>query len=324
VEFIVDGKVCDTWLDETRATCVYSHPTGHAVGVPYPPASAYPDNDTYGVLEFGGPHRRATVQMRGRSCVLRGRQVYCHGTNEYGQLGDPTRSDGAQFFAVPGLDDVISLDSDQLRSCAVHASGQVVCWGDNQVEGPYPHDPELCLYSGKPTRGCNRRPTPLAVTDARQVVSVGSPNSWSCRAWVAKAKQVRVSRYGGACLLLNDGGVSCWGKDNPPRGLRDIVQLGENCERAGLRGPRRRSSALLGPALLRRDRGTLRARDLEPGLGRARSGDPSQRGEAAELRGAKRRGGVVLGQPRALPGGPVSPTAGGKGEPGRQIAARAD
>jgi alpha-tubulin suppressor-like RCC1 family protein len=308
VEFVVDPThvVCDTWLDETRATCLYSHPTGHAVGAPYPPASAYPHLDTYGVLEFGGPHSRATVQVQGRSCVLRGHQVYCHGTNEYGQLGDPSRSDVAQFFAVPGLDDVISLDSDQLRSCAVHAGGQVVCWGDNQVEGPYPHDPELCLYSGKPTRGCNRRPTPLAVTDARQVISVGSPimilsrtgqvriecsqehrETGRCHAGelepvpglppleriehgtedtcgltgdgqvfcygyrselgdgvplvdrapapvagVANAKQVRVSRYGGACVVLNDGGVSCWGKDNPPRGLRDIVQLGENCARA--------------------------------------------------------------------------------------------
>jgi alpha-tubulin suppressor-like RCC1 family protein len=308
VEFLVDPKhdVCDTWLDEARTTCVSSHPTGRAVSAPYPPASAYPGVDTYGVLEFGGPHSRATVQMQGRSCVLRGRQVYCHGTNEYGQLGDPSRPDGAQFLAVPGLDDVVSLDSDQLRSCAVHASGQVVCWGDNQVESPYPHDPELCLYSGKPTRGCNRRPTPLAVSDARQIIITRSPimilsrtgqvriecsqehrETGRCRAGdfelvpdlpplvriehgaedtcgltgdgqvvcsgyrselgdgaplvdraptpvagVAHAKQVRVSIYGGACAVLDDGGVSCWGKDNPPRGLRDIVQVADNCARA--------------------------------------------------------------------------------------------
>jgi alpha-tubulin suppressor-like RCC1 family protein len=308
VEFLADPKqvVCDAWLDEARTSCAYSHTAARAVGAPYPPASSYPDVDKYGVLEFGGPHSRATVQMRGRSCVLRGRQVYCHGTNEYGQLGDPSRPDGAQLFAVPGLDDVVSLDSDQLRSCAVHASGQVVCWGDNQVTSPYPHDPELCLYSGKPTRGCNRRPTPLAVSDARQVTIRGSSvtilsrtgqvrtecsqehrETGRCRAeqfepvpglpplvriergtedicgltvdgqvacygyrselgdgaplvdraptpvaGIAHAKQVRVSNYGGACAVLDDGSVSCWGKDNPPRGLRDIVQVGDNCARA--------------------------------------------------------------------------------------------
>lgn len=308
VEFVVDGKpeVCDTWLDVARTTCVDSRPTARAIGAPYPPVSAYPGVDTYGVLEFGGPHSRATAQLRGRSCALRGRQVFCHGTNEYGQLGDPSRPSGAQFFPVPGLDDVVSLDSDQLRSCAVHAGGQVVCWGDNQVEGPYPHDPELCLYSGKPTRGCNRRPTPLAVTDARQVIITRSPitvlsrtgqvriecsqehrQTGRCRAGqfeavpdlpplvriehgaedtcgltadgqvvctgyrselgdgaplvdraptqvagISNAKQVRVSIQGSACAVLGDGGVGCWGADNPPRGLHDIVQLGDNCARA--------------------------------------------------------------------------------------------
>jgi alpha-tubulin suppressor-like RCC1 family protein len=309
VEFIIDRNqdVCDTWLDEARAKCVHFHLTARAVVVPYPPASAHPYVDDYGVLEFGGSHSRAPIQTQSRSCVLRGRQVYCHGTNEYGQLGDPSKPSGSQFSAVPGLDDVVSLDSDSLRSCAVHASGQVVCWGDNQVEAPYPHDPELCLYGGKPTRGCNRRPTPLAVRDARQVISSESRfmvlsrdgqlriecspehrQTGRCRAedfepvpglpplvriehgaedtcgltmdgqvvcygsrselgdgaplvdrapiqiaGVAHAKQVRVHRIGGgACAALDDGGVTCWGMEDPPRGLRDIVQLAEDCARA--------------------------------------------------------------------------------------------
>jgi len=293
-QFVDDPPLrrCTYWTDQARTKCLRERIATKVQASP-PPAQE--------TLQFGGRGGRAAVDIRGPACVLRGRQVHCHGSNDLGQLGDPTRS-GSSFAPVPGLDDVVSLDSWQLGSCAVHATGQIVCWGVNDGRMPPARDPELCPDSGRPSRGCNRRPTPLAISDGAQIslrggltiltrsgrvfvrcstehqdahacvlgdyeevgglpplrrVEVGHYATCGLAAdgqvvcfgryselgdgatlvdrearavpGVSGATMVRVQHEGGACAVLGDGTVRCWGQSDPPRGLRDITMLGDGC-----------------------------------------------------------------------------------------------
>jgi alpha-tubulin suppressor-like RCC1 family protein len=68
---------------------------------------------------------------------VRGGSVYCWGHCGYGELGNGsfTASWVPQPEKVLDLDDAVEISAAGFRSCARRASGQVVCWGNNEYGG---------------------------------------------------------------------------------------------------------------------------------------------------------------------------------------------
>ncbi len=70
------------------------------------------------------------------SCAIReGGRVYCWGMREGGRLGDGTTAVGYALTPVPvtGLIDAVAVDAGYDHACAVRATGEVVCWGNNAL-----------------------------------------------------------------------------------------------------------------------------------------------------------------------------------------------
>ncbi|MBL8683018.1 MAG: hypothetical protein JNK05_27880 [Myxococcales bacterium] len=69
----------------------------------------------------------------GHTCALRrDGTVWCWGLNNYGQLGDGTRTHRLTPSAVPGLSNVRTLAVSD-PSCAITMNGQALCWGNNSM-----------------------------------------------------------------------------------------------------------------------------------------------------------------------------------------------
>jgi len=63
-------------------------------------------------------------------CILSaGGFVYCWGANYDGQLGDGTVLPSDIPVQVPGIADVVSIDSELELTCAVTQDGATFCWG---------------------------------------------------------------------------------------------------------------------------------------------------------------------------------------------------
>ena len=110
-------------------------------------------------------------------------EVYCWGSNGSGALGrgvsfadldnDPTAE------TVVGIDDAIQVSSDLFYSCALHATGEVSCWGKNDFG-----------QLGDGTTTSRDEPVKvIGITDAVQV----DAGQW------------------GACARHEDFTLSCWG-----------------------------------------------------------------------------------------------------------------
>lgn len=115
------------------------------------------------------------------ACVrLASGRVQCWGENLTGQLGNGVADDGTTIpTEVMGLDDAIDVAAGDGHTCAVRASGQVVCWGDG-VFGQLGNGVE---------RGSMLPTDALGVHDA---VAVGAFTFHSC-------------------ALRASGAVACWG-----------------------------------------------------------------------------------------------------------------
>ena len=131
--------------------------------------------------------------------------VYCWGSNNYGQLGNGTTNNSSRPVAVSAvggmgvLTGVASVVSDAFgygsQYCAVLRSGGVDCWGLN-IDGQ--------LGNGTTTQS----DTPVAV------LGVGGTGL------LTGAKQVQPEIYG-FCARLSSGGTDCWG-------LNENGQLGDD------------------------------------------------------------------------------------------------
>ena len=119
-------------------------------------------------------------------------RVACWGNNSSGQLGvgligaqwkhDLSRT--ARF--VPGLDDVVDVDTNGNATCAVRRSGEVWCWGSSSLAlvTPEPSTQTCWLY------GCEPQPVQILGIDQAVAVAVGTSD---------------------ACVARADGSVWCWG-----------------------------------------------------------------------------------------------------------------
>lgn len=69
------------------------------------------------------------------TCALRsGGDVWCWGQNSHGQLGDGSfGEERATPSPVADLTDAVHLAAGLQHACAIRASGQTVCWGDNEL-----------------------------------------------------------------------------------------------------------------------------------------------------------------------------------------------
>ncbi|MEP7121711.1 MAG: hypothetical protein ABJE95_12405 [Byssovorax sp.] len=109
--------------------------------------------------------------------------VKCWGNNQYGQLGNNTKTGSPVPVDVVGLDSgVLSLSASYDRTCIVNSAGGVKCWGANA-------NGEL----GNDTFGDSAVPVDVVgLSGGVLAVSAG---------------------YTHTCALTEKGGVKCWGKN---------------------------------------------------------------------------------------------------------------
>jgi alpha-tubulin suppressor-like RCC1 family protein len=120
-------------------------------------------------------------------CALRGTgELWCWGANSYGQLGSGTMTNQPYDLAaparVPGLEDIVSVSPGGNHVCAVHATGEVLCWGNNS------HG----QLGTSPMGGAIASPTPVAGISDAVSVSAG---------------------FNKTCMVRASGEVRCWGSN---------------------------------------------------------------------------------------------------------------
>jgi alpha-tubulin suppressor-like RCC1 family protein len=122
------------------------------------------------------------------TCALHGGgAVSCWGENSRGQLGNGTfvgtGSTGiTRPAAVPGISDAVALAAGDFHTCALRATGQLLCWGINA--------------SGQLGDGTtNNTATPTAVLGLGNIVAVGASTN-------------------NTCALTAQGTMFCWGSNN--------------------------------------------------------------------------------------------------------------
>ncbi len=149
---------------------------------------------------------------RNHACaLLRDGTIDCWGDNDSGQLGDGS-SRGPQHcgtepcatapVAVRGITDATEVSAGEDFTCALLRDGTIDCWGSNlmgEIASGSRTGPATCGGIG-----CARTPHAVsAITTATQI-SAGSD---------------------GACALLRDGTVDCWG-DNEAGEIGDGANTG--------------------------------------------------------------------------------------------------
>lgn len=186
---------------------------------PAPPtdAGAKPIVATADPLPFR-PVRHTLATGDHHTCALvrsgddaRGR-VKCWGRNEEGQLGlDDTKvrgktkkqmGDALPFVSLPDNVDVVAIDAEQRRTCALAKDGKLWCWGDN--ESGMLGLGDMRSRGGK--RGDMASLVPVDLPANVVAFSLGSMH---------------------ACAQLESGAVHCWGGYGAETGLGDEERRGD-------------------------------------------------------------------------------------------------
>ena len=153
------------------------------------------------------------------SCTLKEGKVLCWGSNLHGQLGNGESSATAHSSTpveAQGITDAVAVGAGWEHTCAVHATGEVSCWGDDT--------------SGELGNGAtaNSEPLPVKVVGLDDAVDV-TAGHWH------------------TCALRSSGEVSCWGRNSdgqlgnddmgidsyvpvPVTGISDAVSVSANGE----------------------------------------------------------------------------------------------
>jgi alpha-tubulin suppressor-like RCC1 family protein len=145
----------------------------------------------------------------GHSCAQRydGR-AFCWGDNEFGQLGDGTVEPRLAPVEVQGLgNSVVSIAAGGAQTCALLTSGELKCWGRNNVgqlglgfvDG-LPH-PQPTLVRG------------LAGPVLSVAMSIGGHPNFDPKGVDSGDEPVDDDEYalGHSCVVLEHGRVQCWG-----------------------------------------------------------------------------------------------------------------
>ena len=160
-----------------------------------PPPTGVPDAAN---IDDGGPEAgtgSAVVQIamgRYHGCArLASGAVSCWGNNNFGALGNGQKTpDGVLNLPqkVTGLEDAVQISAGEHHSCAVRATGGVVCWGFNGFG---------ILGDGTTTE--RLVPTPVVGSDAGASLTGAAAVDTQ---WVS------------SCIRHTAGTISCWGEDN--------------------------------------------------------------------------------------------------------------
>ncbi|NOK14211.1 RCC1 domain-containing protein [Corallococcus exercitus] len=168
--------------------------------------------------------------------VLEGGTVRCWGDNARGQLGTGDTLPALEPVEVPGLgDNVLGVAAGQAHSCALHAGGQVTCWGANDRlqlgGGTQTHSTRAVAVAGLPANL-----TALSAGATHTCASTAAGEAWC---WGSNTSgelgdgQAGVDRSSGAvrvqglagparalaaggghtCARVGDGEVACWGSN---------------------------------------------------------------------------------------------------------------
>jgi hypothetical protein len=184
-------------------------------------------------------------------CVIRSdRSLWCWGDNEYGQLGDGTRTSRTLPMQVAGLPAISHVSLGRYHSCAVAVDKRLFCWGQNFNYQVGMIEPTI-LYK-----------TPEQITAIPYgFLEVAAGGQYTCAlselgrvyCWGANgAGQLGNGTLGGSlapsgpvpyanavvdiaagdgqtCAARADGSVLCWGQNQPTAtvvaGLADVVQV---------------------------------------------------------------------------------------------------
>ncbi|NMO18212.1 chromosome condensation regulator RCC1 [Pyxidicoccus fallax] len=168
--------------------------------------------------------------------VLEGGTVRCWGDNSRGQLGTGDTQASLEPVEVPGLGaNVTSVTAGQSHSCALHAGGQVTCWGANDRlqlgGGTLTHSTRAVLVEGLPanltalTAGATHTCASTAAGEAWCWGSNTSGELGDGQSGVDRSSgPVRVDGLPGpsralatggghTCARVGDGEVACWGSN---------------------------------------------------------------------------------------------------------------
>lgn len=104
--------------------------------------------------------------------------VICWGSNNAGQIGNPSANFNRSIWRVPGLSGVIALAAGSGHTCSVQSNQQVACWGNN--------------FFGQSGGTALGYATPNHIANLHRVVSLAAG-------------------LGHSCALTSEGAIFCWG-----------------------------------------------------------------------------------------------------------------
>jgi alpha-tubulin suppressor-like RCC1 family protein len=115
--------------------------------------------------------------------VAENREVFCWGSNQYGQLGNATDRRSLSPVAVRGLPTKAeAITCGDAHTCVLLRGGAVMCWGDNR-HGQLGHGTDQRTEGAVPVVG---------LTTGVSAISAGDNHT---------------------CALLQAGTVECWGEN---------------------------------------------------------------------------------------------------------------
>ena len=147
-----------------------------------PPSTAPPTTTATTAPPLAPPEYDITAGIN-HSCTINEGRVLCWGSNMHGQLGNG-ESGAAAYSSIPveaqGITDAVAVGAGWEHTCAVHATGEVSCWGDDT--------------SGELGNGetADSVPEPVKAVGLDDAVDV-TAGHWH------------------TCALRSTGEVSCWG-----------------------------------------------------------------------------------------------------------------